>query len=361
MAATNGVKSSIPLIDFATFTPDASPETRLKVAQELVNACREFGFVYITNHGVPSNVLEQAFAISKKFYDLPKEEKMKAPHPPGWAVHRGYSWPGLEKVSGALSEKEDQEWIDKLREVQDYKESYEVGSEHNPDQPNVWPPDEVLPEWRPFMTSFYWTCFEAAKRILRALALGIGLKDEDHLLNLHTGVNNQLRLLHYPPIPAEAIEGGKMARMPAHTDWSTMTILFQDDCGGLQVEDPHKPGMFIDVPPVPGSLVMNVGDLLMRWSNGASFRDVSTLDNFRSLTLTLDYLRSTLHRVTLPPFQDRFTGGERMTRARYSIPYFLTTDPDLLIECLRFDEGCPPKYEPITQREYSAMRARMQY
>jgi isopenicillin N synthase-like dioxygenase len=117
------------------------------------------------------------------------------------------------------------------------------------------------------MTSFYWTCFEAASRILRALALGIGL-DEDHLLKLHSGHFSQLRLLHYPPIPARAIEEGKMARMPAHTDWSSMTMLFQDDCGGLQVEDPNVPGKFVGVEPLERALVMNVGDLLMRWSNG---------------------------------------------------------------------------------------------
>lgn len=76
-----------------------------------------------------------------------------------------------------------------------------------------------------------------------------------------------------------------------------------------------------------------------------------------------DYLKSTSHRVQLPPLEDRFTGPDRMTRARYSIPYFLTTDPDLVIECLRVDDDdqMPPKYEPITQRDYAAMRARMQY
>jgi isopenicillin N synthase-like dioxygenase len=147
------------------------------------------------------------------------------------------------------------------------QESYEIGSDENPDQPNIWLPPSALPEFRPFMTSFYWTCFEAASRILRALALGIGL-DEDHLLRLHSGHYNQLRLLHYPPIPARAIEAGKMARMPAHTDWSSMTMLFQDDCGGLQVEDPNVPGKFVGAEPVEGALVMNVGDLLMRWSNG---------------------------------------------------------------------------------------------
>lgn len=118
------------------------------------------------------------------------------------------------------------------------------------------------------MTSFYWTLFDTAgSNILRALALGIGL-EEDHLLKLHSGNFNQLRLLHYPPLPAKAVIHGNVARMPAHTDWSTMTLLFQDDCGGLEVEDPILPGKFVPVPPLRGSLVMNVGDLLMRWSNG---------------------------------------------------------------------------------------------
>jgi isopenicillin N synthase-like dioxygenase len=158
--------SSIPIVDFSAFTLEAPLETRLKIARDLVSACREVGFVYIANHGVPADTLAEAFSLSKKFFDLPKEDKMKAPHPPGWAVHRGYSWPGLEKVSGAMSEKDDAAWIQRLRQVQDYKESYEVGSEEFLDMPNVWPPADVLPEWKPFMTKFYWTCFEAAKNIL---------------------------------------------------------------------------------------------------------------------------------------------------------------------------------------------------
>lgn len=119
------------------------------------------------------------------------------------------------------------------------------------------------------MNSFYWSLFSVSKTILRALALGIGL-DESHLLKFHSGLNNQLRLLHYPSIPAAAVESGRMVRMPAHSDWSSMTMLFQDDCGGLEVEDPKKPGTFIAAMPMEGAIVMNVGDLLQHWSNGTS-------------------------------------------------------------------------------------------
>jgi hypothetical protein len=114
--------ASLPIIDLSPFTCNtATPEQRLRVAQDLVSACRHVGFVYIKNHGVPEDELDQAFSISKRFYALPTDQKMKAPHPPGWAVHRGYSWPGLEKVSNALSENDDEAAANKLREVQDFK------------------------------------------------------------------------------------------------------------------------------------------------------------------------------------------------------------------------------------------------
>lgn len=117
------------------------------------------------------------------------------------------------------------------------------------------------------MHRFYSQCFRVGGEILRTLAVGLDL-DEDHLLTQHSGHNNQLRLLHYPAIPAEAIETDRAARCPAHTDWSSITLLFQDDCGGLEVEDVTRPGFYIPAPPVRNAIVMNVGDLLQRWSNG---------------------------------------------------------------------------------------------
>lgn len=131
------------------------------------------------------------------------------------------------------------------------------------------------------MTSFYWTCWKTAKTILQALALGLGI-DEESIMKPHGGHYNQLRLLHYPPIPASWIDEGKFARMPAHTDWTTITMLFQDDCGGLQVESPSQPGQFIDVDPIPDALVLNVGDLMMRWSNGKKLLDLDTEPDFRN-------------------------------------------------------------------------------
>ncbi|PMD44766.1 putative UPF0676 protein [Hyaloscypha variabilis F] len=314
----DGTPTRLPIIDFSKWTLGNTPEQRLDVSKELADAC----------HNVGPQLLDEAFGWSKRLFDLKMEEKMLAPHPDGPTVHRGYSLPGLEKVSQVISE--DLEVGEKLRAVTDCK-------------PNVWLPEEVLPGFREFMTDFYWECSKTSREILTAIGTGIGLKDPEFLLKFHSGHNNQLRLLHYPPIPAAQLENESSARMPAHSDWGSITMLFQDDCGGLEVENQHVPGEFIKATPLKNAIVMNVGDLLMRWSN--------------------DYLKSTLHRVTLPPAQDRYTGPERMTRARYSIPYFVSPDIDARIECMPecASESNPAKYEPVVQRDYRLMRAKLQY
>lgn len=282
--------STIPIVDFAGWQSHASEEKRAQIAAKLAEACRNVGFVYIINHSVSPEKLEEAFTWSKKLFDLELKQKMLAPHPSGFAVHRGYSWPGLEKVSNAMGDEADAEDLKKnLRQISDVKESYEIGSEGNKDQPNQWIPEDVFPGFQNFMSEFYWDCHKSAMSILSAMALGVGIKDENYFVPMHSGHNNQLRLLHYPPVPAANIENQSSARMGAHSDWPTITLLFQDDCGGLQVsyyrssivnthvtltspkiENPHKQGEFIDVPPLKDAIVMNVGDLLMRWSNGMS-------------------------------------------------------------------------------------------
>lgn len=111
----------IPMVDFAPWKQAHDKQGRQKVAQEVVDACKRVGFVYITNHCVPESVLDEAFDWSRRFFELPMEEKSKAPHPEGWAVHRGYSCPGLEKVSQAASGGDDEGVVKKLRQIPDFK------------------------------------------------------------------------------------------------------------------------------------------------------------------------------------------------------------------------------------------------
>ncbi|EPS44599.1 hypothetical protein H072_1371 [Dactylellina haptotyla CBS 200.50] len=338
------LSSQVPVVDFSIFT-NGDPSTRQAVANSIVEAFRTYGFVYLINHPVSEASISQAFRMSKMFFDLPLSAKTQAPHPPGFAVHRGYSHPGLEKVTDLTLGLDSVAAKSLAREVPDLKESYEIGSDNYLEQPNVWPPPNMYPGFRGFMTSFYWILAEFSKEILKALALGIGLEDENYLQKFYTGEHNQLRLLHYPEVEAKVLEEKKAVRVGAHCDWSAFTLLFQDDCGGLEIESPTEPGRFISVDPIENACLVNIGDLMARWSN--------------------DFLKSTMHRVGPPPLQSRYIATREMkiTMARYSIPYFVTTTPESVIECLPpcVDEKHPAKYKPITQKEQNIQKVSMNY
>ena len=132
----------------------------------------------------------------------------------------------------------------------------------------MWPPVDTLPNFQSLSTKFYWECWRTSQLVLKALALGLKLPNEDFLLKFHTGDDNELSLRHYPPIKASLVEKQEVRRLSAHTDYTSLTLLFQDDCGGLEVEKRGCHGVYIPVDPIEGALVMNIGDTLMRWSNG---------------------------------------------------------------------------------------------
>lgn len=113
--------SGIPIVDFAKWDSNASLEQKKEIANQLTEACKTVGFVYIVNHTVSPERLAEAFAWSKMLFDLKREEKMLAPHPNGPAVHRGYSWPGLEKVSNLMGDEDDIDAAKKARQVSDVK------------------------------------------------------------------------------------------------------------------------------------------------------------------------------------------------------------------------------------------------
>lgn len=294
-------------------------------------------------------MLAQSFCVfklnmspqSRKFFALPQADKEKAPHPPyGW-WHRGYSGIGREKVSQMVF---DEEGIAERRKTPDVKESFELGNENDTHIRNIWFPEEVLPGFRGFFTNFFKTCYVIEELMMKLIARGMGL-DDNFFNDFHKDKTNQCRLLHYPAVEEELLRVGKAERIAAHSDFGTMTVLFQDEVGGLEVEDIHEKGKFNPAPYIPGTAVVNIGDLLMRWSN--------------------DDLRSTLHRVRAPPLvevDDNPSAG-RMTRPRYSIPYFMSPDRDSVIECLPgcFGPDRPKKYEPITSRDYIDMRMNATY
>ncbi|KAH8913124.1 Clavaminate synthase-like protein [Coniochaeta sp. PMI_546] len=333
---------SIPVVDFGPFS-SGRREDVAAVGKALYEAFRDYGFAYVSNHTVPHDIVDEAFAWSAKFFALPQAVKEKAPHPPyGW-WHRGYSGVGREKVVQMVY---DEESIGELRKVPDFKESFEIGRD-GPDTktPNIWIPDKDLPGFREFFTRFFEIGYDMEVQMLRAIAIGMELPEE-FFLGYHQRKDNQIRLLHYPPVQESLLTDGKMERIASHTDFGTMTMLFQDSVGGLEVEDIHEKGKFNPAPYIPGTIVVNIGDFLQRWSN--------------------DHLRSTLHRVRAPPVDETtqgIHGAQRITRARYSIPYFVTADHEKVIDTLPgcFNESNPKKYEPINSGEYISRRLNATY
>lgn len=242
----------------------------------------------------------------------------------------------------------DEASIAAARSVPDMKESFDIGRvDAEAKTPNVWPPADLVPGFRAFFENFYELCYAAELELLRLIALGMGLERE-YFIEYHRNKDNQIRLLHYPTIEERLLRQGKAERIAAHTDFGTITMLFQDDVGGLEVEDAAERGKFMPAPYVPNTAVVNIGDLLMRWSN--------------------DELKSTMHRVKAPPASSVLPGNEedeekRMTRERYSIVYFMCADLERTVDCV---PGCwgverPKKYEAVKCMDYIHMRMNALY
>lgn len=271
---------------------------------------------------------------SEKFFALPTEKKMLCPHPPGGSHHRGYSGPGVEKVSQHVYDDDD---IKAARNIPDFKESYESGNVNDPYQPNIWPPDEIIPGFREFMQTFFLECASLIHNVLRCLAVSLG-QDPEELSDTHSQDLFQLRILHYPSVPLDVLHRNEKTRISAHSDFGTITLLFQDAVGGLEIEDPLSPGNFKPARPVEGTCLINLGDLMERWSNGR--------------------WKSTVHRVGAPPAMEAKDGEQVLCKPRYSIPFFsianLDTEIDALPGC--WSESNPKKHEKVTAGEYVQMR-----
>ncbi|CAI9100434.1 OLC1v1037543C1 [Oldenlandia corymbosa var. corymbosa] len=287
----------------------------------LKQACLDSGFFYVINHGISPEFMDEVFAQSKKFFSLSLEEKMKLLKN---EKHRGYT-PILD------------EHLDPVNQVHgDYKEGYYIGIEvpqDDPDAgkpfygPNLWPQAEILPGWRETMERYHREALEVGRAVARIMALALDL--DEGFFYQHQMLGKPiatLRLLHYEgriSDPAKGIYGAG-----AHTDFGLLTLLATDDVTGLQIcKDKHaEPQIWEYVSPLKGAFIVNLGDMLERWSNCA--------------------FRSTLHRV--------LGNGQE----RYSIAYFLEPNHDCMVECLPtcHSEDNPPRFPPIKCETYMVQR-----
>jgi isopenicillin N synthase-like dioxygenase len=245
--------NGLPVINVAPLFGRDDP-SRARVAAEIGAACRELGFFYATGHAISDATLMSLMAASRRFFALPEAEKMKIAMARGGRAWRGFFPVGGELTSGRP----------------DIKEGIYFGEELGPADPrvkaglplhgaNLFP--DAAPELKPAVMTFMSEAERSAHAIMEGIAMSLGL-DAQYFREAYTAQPTMLfRIFHYPAPTADKGWG-----VGEHTDYGLLTLLAQDDIGGLEVKTPNG---WINAPPIPGALVCNIGDMLDRLTGGA--------------------------------------------------------------------------------------------
>jgi isopenicillin N synthase-like dioxygenase len=318
---------AVPVIDLSPYFKGNEAE-RKSVARQIDDACRSIGFLIISGHGVPESLIKDAQAVSRAFFDLPFEVKSKIFNKtPG--AYRGYR--GLEASVLAYSR-------DDKDAAPDHRELFSFGpldidptnpyytSEQGARSiiPNVWV--DAIPGFETTLRAYYRAMESLSLALMRLSAMGLDLDEHwfDKKVDKHVSA---FQLSNYPEQLQEPKKG--QLRASAHSDWGSLTILkAEDKPGGLEVFT-HE-GEWRPVPIMPNTLIVNIGDMMARWTN--------------------DRWISTLHRVVNPP-RDK-TGASR----RLSLVFFHNPNYDALVKCIPTCRGGAAKYPPVASGDYLRMR-----
>ena len=323
----------IPIIDFKAWVTksesvddvEALEKEKTRVSKEIFDAFCDIGFIIVTNHGMDDDLTSEAFAKSSEFFTLDKETKMNYKYKDP-ASNRGYISMGQER----------QEPLD--APLPDIKETFDIGYDEEKEYQNEWPTEALGGDtgFRDTMLTYFNQYDQLHLKILSALARGMGLDDE-YFTPLCDGNHQNLRLLHYPECEREAIVKTGQKRGGIHTDYGTITLVSQKDVSGLVAQ--RVDGSWVGVPPIKGGVVVNVGEMLQRWSN--------------------DILRATPHQILDDdPFSPYTATKSPTCPERYSIAFFCNANKETSLECLPVCKGPdrPPRYEPMNAHDYITMR-----
>ncbi|MCI4390859.1 hypothetical protein PGIGA_G00127780 [Pangasianodon gigas] len=301
----------IPVVDFGVYKlgiSDTADENLQELCKEIRKAFTDVGFVYLKNTGIDKKEVDHVMDISKKFFLLPEEQK------------RPFS-------RGSFSNNGNHGWVSSETErlnpgrPGDLKEAFNTTSLRTDIK---WPSDD-LEGFRDIQVGFFLRCKELSLRVLRVMALSLGL-DSEVFLKAHSHIGSDengstLRSLCYPPVNAGSVKEGQL-RCGEHSDYGSITLVFQSHEAGLQVLS--RKGEFISAPSIPGTVLINIADLMQRW--------------------TSDVFVSAVHRVLLPPVGDSST--------RQSLVFFVQPDDDAIITCCDGSD----KYPPVKSVDYLLAR-----
>ncbi|XP_050991009.1 LOW QUALITY PROTEIN: uncharacterized protein si:dkey-10o6.2 [Labeo rohita] len=306
----------IPVVDFNVYElgkTNVAVHNLEKLSNGLRRAFTEVGFVYLKNTGINQDEVDKVMGVSKKFFSLP--ESMKKPFSRGrFSCNGNHGWISVETES--LNP----------RRPGDLKEAFNtasLSSEIN------WP-SEGVDDFQDVQVSFFLRCKELSLRVLRLMALGVGLEAEV-FLSAHKLIGSDvngttLRALYYPPVNSTNVKENQM-RCGEHSDYGSITLVFQSPEGGLQVL--NRAGEYISAPSIPGTVLVNIADLMQRW--------------------TSDVYVSAVHRVLLPPAGDSGT--------RQSLAFFVQPDDEAIISCCDGSD----KYPPVKSADYLLSRFKDSY
>ncbi|KAI0023052.1 2og-Fe oxygenase family protein [Xylariomycetidae sp. FL0641] len=305
--------TEIPTIDISEID-SPSIEVRKAIAKQIYEACHSCGFFYVKNHGVPETVLQETFQVLKRFFALDLESKMDAHVQKNPAI-RGYE-PMLETALDPRTKGDIKEAFTMgdcvLEPEQDFVgKTGQQPPSHITRPQNIWP--AKAPWWRKGLYNYYNHILPLSMKLVKIFALAFDLPEsafDDYFKFPITG----MRALYYPPTPVD--HEANSVGLGAHADFSWLTLVLQDEVPALEVL--NQDGLWVDAPPQPNTFVCNVGQYLERQTNGR--------------------FPATVHRVR-----------NKTGRERYSLPFFLTMDPDAdldVLPCCR-DPDQPPRYDTI--------------
>ena len=304
--------AALPVVDISPFMTRGDEAGRARVAREIRQACIDIGFFYMTGHGVPPAEIEALLGWGRRFFALPLAEKKKLQ----WSNGRGYVPPG------GLNADANAERAPDLKERLYFAREFALAAaEHGAYTPaqHLWPEESALPGFRAFVEDFTFRTVGLTQRVGWALARSLDL-DEGFFERENGRFGGSLVYNYYPSLDRATLARTQWSFSP-HTDYGSFTIVAQDGHGGLQVR--NAAGGWIDVTPIPGTLIVNMGDLVALATN--------------------DLFTSNLHRVA------NFSGEERI-----SVSFFVSPPASAEISCLKTCQGPdnPPRYAPVNADEY---------